>query len=153
MNSQDQGDHALAGRKAIWGQCVTTLNQSFPKGLGYGNHPARATATYDEIPGLEKAMRTWCHNLQLSLAVEAPALVLALIVLLILLIRRLTAADEPDAQTAFSLAALIAFVAIGQVHDPHFQREFFPLALLIIGLGLGKSVCVAEPADCKGSHP
>ena len=153
MTGQAREGDNLAGRDAIWAQCKVTLAETFPAGLGYGNHPARAEATYDAHPELKNAMRTWCHNMPFSLAVEAPACLLALLILLLLLIRRLTEAEEPDTETAFSLAALIAFMAIAQVHDPHFQREFFPLAMLIIALGLGKTVCVAEPTDCKASHP
>jgi hypothetical protein len=143
MVSTSANSAGLAGRDAIWKQCRQTLGETFPQGLGYGNHPKRAQASYPKILPLKRAVQTWCHNLPLSLAVEAPAALLALALLLLLLIRRCAGDGE---RAALACAAILAFGAIGMVHDPHFQREFFPLALLLIALGIGPpKAFVSEP--------
>jgi Ca2+/Na+ antiporter len=133
----------LAGRNAIWAQCKETLVETFPRGLGYGNHPKRAEVIPPKTVPLKPTMKTWCYNLPLSLAVEAPATLLALAWLLLLLIRRCAMESE---RTALACAAILGFAAVGMVHDPHFQREFFPLAMLLIALGI-------EPPKAFVSRP
>ena len=133
---QEHAGH-LAGRDKIWKQCRSVAVDSFPRGLGYGNYTTYSTMNYPKTLGMENFEKTWCHNVLLSMAAEAPLALVAFVILMCVLVGGLCT----QKQTVFSLqaaAALVAFAVLGQFHDPHFQREFFPLSMLVMSLGLGK---------------
>ncbi len=126
---------SLTGRASIWTHCLQTAKEAGPYGLGYGTHAGYSKRVYPRTPGLEKTVRTWCHHLPLSLAVEAPFSLIPAALLMILLVFMLTG-SQTGALEGYALACIVAFWTIAQLHDPHFQREFFPIAMLMIGCGL-----------------
>ncbi|MBM65893.1 MAG: hypothetical protein CMH55_06645 [Myxococcales bacterium] len=126
---------SLTGRAQIWSHCLETTGDTLPKGLGFGGHAQYAEQVYSQTPELAGKVETWCHHLPLSLAVEAPLTLIPALLLMVFLILTLTR-DPPGPLQGYALACVIAFWGIAQLHDPHFQREFFPLAMLVIGCGL-----------------
>ena len=126
---------SLTGRTQIWDQCLKTTTQTGLMGLGYGAHAGYASKIYPQTPGLETKVKTWCHHVPLSLVVEAPLTIIPAAMLLVFLLLALTRSDPRPLQ-GFALASILAFWTISQLHDPHFQREFFPFAMLLIGCGL-----------------
>lgn len=127
-------------RLLIWKRSLEMFGEHPLTGIGYGNFSRICHRYYDQKPKEGKiTMRTWAHNIFLSMAVETG--ILGLLAFLMVWVAffihawRIYRRLEPGWRRSFvagALAAVTAHLAAGQFHDPfYFGQIGFPLWFII----------------------
>lgn len=124
FSAQTNGDRVF-----IWERAKEIIRDHPLRGIGFGNYPRVCGAYYDRV---DKSfpMRTWAHNLELSILAETGPLGL----LCLFWLFGAAAAMLLRKRSAGGVAALLAFVAVAQAHDLLYDNKVMYALWLAVAL-------------------
>ncbi len=121
-------------RAFIWARALEMIRDHPIAGVGFANY-AKACAPYYDRVDPAFPMRTWAHNLELSALAEMGPLGLgALVWLVVAACRALLRGGRSQAMGG--LAALTAWLVIGQAHDVLYDTKVMYALWLALGISL-----------------
>jgi O-antigen ligase len=136
-----------ADRGFIWSRALEMIREHPIRGVGFANYSKAAAPYYDRVdPSFP--MRTWAHNIELSALVEmGPLGLLAMLWLVVAALRALLRRQRAgDALAVGGVAAVVAWLVIGQAHDVLYDSKV--TYALWFALGLSLSPRSAQEAPC-----
>ena len=134
---------ANADRIFIWTRSAEIIRDHPLRGIGWGNYPRVCGSYYDRVDA-GFFMRTWAHNLELStLAETGPLGLLAMAWVWGAAIGALA-----RKRALAGLAALVAFLAIAQVHDAIYDTKVMYALWFALAVALAPS---PEPPPARAA--
>jgi O-antigen ligase len=128
-------------RVFIWSRALEIIRDHPLRGVGFGNYQRMLGPYYDRVDP-HFFMRTWAHNLELStLAETGPQGLAAMLWIWVAAARALW-----QRRAMGGLAALLAWLAIAQVHDAFYDNKVMYALWFALGISLRRSNAAASPA-------